>query len=147
MGTKRRAPHGLWPIAALAILLGLSLAPSPRLGAQDGATPGLGASPSPGAGADLLDVTGVDVLLLESFPVQVRAVVAGYFPDSCTELGSVTQERQDATIRVTITTTRPPDAVCAQVITEIEEIVPLEGEFPPGEYTLIVNEFTTTFTV
>lgn len=148
MAIVRRVPHSLWLITAAITLLVLSMAPSPRLGAQDGATPGVDlASPSPSADAALLEVTGVEVLFLESFPVQVRAVVTGYFPDSCTELGTITQQRDGSTIRVTITVTRPVDAVCAQVITEVEEIVPLDGDFPSGEYTLLVNAQTTTFTV
>ncbi len=148
MATVQRVPQALWLLTAAAALLVIGLAPSPRLGAQDGATPGLYvASPSPSADAALLPITGIDVLVLESFPVQVRAVVSGYLADSCTELGTVSQQREGSTIRVTITVTRPRDAVCAQVITDVEETVPLAGEFPPGEYTLLVNDQTTTFTV
>lgn len=99
------------------------------------------------ASETLLPISAVDVRVLDSNPAQVEAVVQGDLADSCTEVGLITQERQGATITVTILVTRPADAVCAAVITSVEQTIPLDGEFPPGEYTLQVNDQTVTFTV
>ena len=39
-------------------------------------------------------VESVEVLLMESFPLQARAVVSGYLPDGCTELAEISVERR-----------------------------------------------------
>ncbi len=86
-----------------------------------------------------MPVTDISVLILESFPYQIHIVVEGYLSDACTELNEITQRREDNTVYVHITTKRPKDAICAQVITEVAERVPLEGGFLPGRYKVIVN--------
>jgi hypothetical protein len=101
----------------------------------------------PAAVEGLAMVERIDVLILESFPVQVHAVVAGSLPDPCTELGAPTQGRDGNAISVTIPTTRDPEVVCAQVITPFEVTVPLAGEFPPGSYTVTVNGVAQAFQV
>ena len=95
----------------------------------------------------LLPVEAVEVQVLESFPVQVQAIVTGYLPDSCTELGATTQTRAGTDVTVTITVTRPAGALCAAVITPVEQVIALDGEFPPGSYTVTVNGLRQSFTV
>jgi hypothetical protein len=51
-----------------------------------------------------------------------------------------THRRADNTVYVNISTKRPNDAMCAQVITEVTIRVPLEGGFLPGRYKIIVND-------
>ena len=101
----------------------------------------------PAAGGNLLQVDTVEVLILESFPVQVNAVIGGTVPDACTEIGEIAQRRSDNAIELTITTTRDPAAFCAQVLTAVEETVALDGDFPAGEYTVTVNGVTESFRV
>jgi hypothetical protein len=110
---------------------------------QAGGTPVAGTPTS----ETLLPISAVDVRVLESDPVQVEAVVAGDLADSCTEVGAITQEREGTTVTVTIAVTRPADAICAAVITPVEQTISLDGDFPPGEYTLNVNDQTVTFSV
>jgi len=86
-----------------------------------------------------MPVTDISVQILESFPYQIHIVVEGYLSDACTELNEITQRREDNTVYVHITTKRPRDAICAQVIKEVTERVPLEGGFLPGRYKVIVN--------
>ena len=112
-------------------------------GADQTATVGVGA---PAEGAPL-QVDSVEVLILESFPVQVNLLARGTVPDACTEIGEVRQERAGNAVTVTIATTRDPAALCAQVLTAVEETIPLEGDFPPGEYTVPVNGVTQAFRV
>jgi hypothetical protein len=93
-------------------------------------------------------VESVELLMLESFPVQVRAVVKGYTPDSCTTISDIKQERESNTFNVTIITTRPADLMCAEVITPFEETIPLDVVgLKAGTYTVNVNGVSATFTL
>ena len=123
-----------------------------QIGEDDPATadpPAIDVAPTapPATDEPLLVVDRVDVYVLESAPVQIQAVVTGSLPDACTEIGEVVQQREGNTIVVSITTVRDPDAFCAQVITPVEEIVALKGEYPPGDYTVEVNGVVRPFRV
>jgi len=51
-------------------------------------------------------------------------------------------------IAVTIGTTRPADAVCATVLVDFEEVVPVDVlGLPAGTYTVDVNGVLATFTL
>ena len=117
-----------------------------------GVQPNEGAPVSPDpppaeVGGDLLQVDSVEVLILESFPVQVNVVVRGTVPDACTEVGEVSQERVDNEIEVLVYLNRDPNAFCAQVLTPVEETLSIPGDFPPGDYSVTVNGVTETFRV
>ena len=101
----------------------------------------------PPAGVGLAPVAGVEVLLLESFPVQVQVVVTGDLPDPCTTIGPIAQARNGNAVTVTLPTVRDPDAFCAQVLVPFTETVPLAGEFPAGDYTVSVNGVERAFRV
>ena len=91
-------------------------------------------------------VESIEILLLESFPIQVRVVAQGNLPDSCTEISEITRERDGDTFRVTITTSRPADAMCAQVLVPFEEVISLDVVgLPAGVYTVDVNGVSDTF--
>ncbi len=95
---------------------------------------------------ELAKVKDIEVVILESFPVQVDVVVYGEFPDSCTEIGKVTTIREGSTFVVTIITHRPSNAVCAQVITPFNRVVPLDVlGLKKGIYTVQVNDVRDTF--
>jgi pimeloyl-ACP methyl ester carboxylesterase len=91
-------------------------------------------------------VESIEILLLESFPIQVHVVARGNLHDSCTEIGEITKQRDGDTFRVTITTSRPADAMCAQVLVPFEEVISLDVVgLPAGVYTVNVNGVTDTF--
>lgn len=94
----------------------------------------------------MLQVESVDIVQLESLPVQVTARVTGTVPDACTGVDTVNQTRNGNDITVTITTVSHGE-VCAQVITRVTHDVRLTGGFPPGRYVLRVNGFETAFTI
>jgi len=95
---------------------------------------------------EVANVNDIEIMLLESFPVQVHVVARGEHPDSCTEVDKVTTRREGNTFFVTITTTRPADAMCAQVITPFEEIIPLDVVgLKAGVYVVDVNGVRDTF--
>lgn len=85
-------------------------------------------------------------MVLESFPVQVRAVVKGELPDGCTTIDAIDVSHDGNEFRLRVTTARPADAVCTQVIVLFEEIVPLEVRgLSAGEYRVVANGVATTF--
>jgi len=91
-------------------------------------------------------VTDIDILILESFPVQVNVVAKGYFPDSCTRIGMQIVGKGGNTFFVELKTSRPADVFCAQVITPFEEVIPLDVlGLKAGNYTVDVNGVTGTF--
>jgi inhibitor of cysteine peptidase len=91
-------------------------------------------------------VESVEIRILESMPVQVQVVATGYLADACTKMGEITQSRDGNTFNITIPTTRPADAACAEVITPFEEIIPLDvAGLTAGTYTVNVNGVTDTF--
>ena len=98
------------------------------------------------AAVSLANVNDIKILLLESFPVQIHAVARGEHPDSCTKVDKVVTRREGDTFFVTITTSRPADAMCAQVMTPFEEIVALDVVgLKAGVYTVDVNGVRDTF--
>lgn len=69
------------------------------------------------------------------------AVASGFLRDSCTTIHESTQTISDKSVGIVLTTTRPADEVCAQVIEEFSESIPIDmDELPNGEYTVTVNE-------
>jgi inhibitor of cysteine peptidase len=97
--------------------------------------------------ASVAVVKSIEILLLESFPLQVHAVLRGDLPDAgCTTIASVDQVRDGNTFKLNLITTTDPLALCAQALTPFEEVVPLEVQgLPAGTYTVQVGSVTQTF--
>jgi hypothetical protein len=95
---------------------------------------------------NLANVKNIKIMLLESFPVQINVVAKGLHSDSCTEIDKITTRREENTFFVTITASRPADAICAQVITPFEEVIALDVVgLEAGVYTVDVNGIRDTF--
>jgi hypothetical protein len=93
-------------------------------------------------------VESVDILTLESFPVQIRAEVEGYLPDGCSTLGDPVVRREGDVFIVTLPATRPADALCTTVIQPFAESVALDVYgLAAGTYGVIVNDVETSFTL
>lgn len=91
-------------------------------------------------------VDSIDILIMESMPVQVSVVARGNLPDGCTSIGQVTTERDDKTFVVTLTTKRPLDAMCTEALVPYEQTLPLDvAGLPAGVYTVTVNGVSDTF--
>ncbi|MHB1319244.1 MAG: hypothetical protein ACYCYF_11550 [Anaerolineae bacterium] len=91
-------------------------------------------------------VDTVDVLVMESFPVQVSIAVKGNLPDGCTELGEMDVTRDGTTFRVSVLTTRPEDAACTQALVPYELKIPLDVVgLDAGTYTVDVNGAMASF--
>jgi hypothetical protein len=70
-------------------------------------------------------VEEIEILILESFPVQVSVSAKGYLPNPCTRIGRIDVARTIyGDFDITINTLTSPDA-CIQVIEPFEEIISL----------------------
>jgi len=94
-------------------------------------------------------VESLNILILESFPVQVEVQVSGYLPDGCTELDEITAEREGQEFIITVRTRRPTgDIACTQALVPFEETVVLDVEgLEAGTYTVIAQEQEAAFTL
>jgi inhibitor of cysteine peptidase len=95
-------------------------------------------------------VKSIEILIMESFPVQAAVLARGELLDACTEIDQVNQDidLEKDTLWVEITTVRPTDEVCIQVLAPFEERIPLDVYgLPAGTYTVDVNGVTGTFTL
>ncbi len=91
-------------------------------------------------------VEDVEIQILESFPVQVHAVVRGHLPDGCTTIETISQQRTEDVFRVTIVTARPADAACTQALVPFEETIALDVVgLEAGTYRVNVNSVTERF--
>ena len=79
--------------------------------------------------------------------VPVEVLVKGAFPDACSELHQVEQQRAGNLILVTLTMRRPQGSVCASVLRPYRYYLDLEGTFVPGPYSLRLNDDTHAFVV
>jgi inhibitor of cysteine peptidase len=95
----------------------------------------------------LAPVEEIEIVILESFPVQINVIARGNLPDPCTEISEVLQEREGDTFFITIETYRYP-GFCIQLLTPFEEIIPLDVYgLPAGIYTVDVNGVQAIFSL
>ncbi|NOY99158.1 MAG: hypothetical protein GXP40_08150 [Chloroflexi bacterium] len=84
-------------------------------------------------------VDSVDILLMESYPIQIMLHISGHLPTPCHEL-RVTTAAPDGQNYINVTVYSVVDAQmeCVQVLRAFDANVSL-GSFPPGHYTIVVN--------
>jgi len=94
---------------------------------------------------ELANVEDIEMIILETFPVQVQLAASGYLPDPCTIIYQATQERTANHFLINISTYRLPGA-CIQIIVPFKEVIPLEVEgLSAGTYTVEVNGIKGSF--
>lgn len=80
-----------------------------------------------------------EVLLLESYPVQVRLSLKGTLSTPCHHLrAKVNLPDAQNRIQVEVYSLYNPDEICIQMLQEFETSIPL-GSFSKGSYTVWVN--------
>lgn len=85
-------------------------------------------------------IESIEIMVLESFPVQINVNVSGYLPDGCTSISGITEEKIDDTIFIKILTVRPADIACTQAIVPLNEVIALDVYgLKAGNYTVDVN--------
>ena len=94
-------------------------------------------------------VDSIQIMLLESFPVQVNVVARGMLSDDCTQLDQVIGQRSDNVFQVVLTTVRQPrPGGCSTDEVLFEEIIPLDVlDLDAGTYTVSVNGINGSFTL
>jgi inhibitor of cysteine peptidase len=95
-------------------------------------------------------VESIEILILESFPVQVMVQARGNLPDGCTRIDRIEKDRdvEKRILWVEMTTARPRDALCTQALVPFQENISLDVlGLPAGTYTVDVNGVTGTFTL
>lgn len=81
----------------------------------------------------------VDLLTLESFPLQFTLVLKGNLPTPCHDLRiAVSPPDAENKILVDVYSLANPDEICIQMLEPFEVNFPL-GSFAPGTYSLWVN--------
>ena len=94
-------------------------------------------------------VEALDILIMESFPVQVSVLVSGYLPDGCTELHEITVEQQQSTFILKLTSRRPTGEIaCTEALVPFEETVPLDVYgLEAGTYMVVAQDVAEIFTL
>ena len=101
--------------------------------------PAVPAQPTTPGGAIYVDSAGL--MVMESYPVQVRLWLAGNLPTPCHSLEyQVAAPDAQNRIHVTAYSTADPAAMCAQVLQPFEEsiAIPMEGT-ADGTYSVWLN--------
>ncbi|MBM3137271.1 MAG: hypothetical protein FJZ98_03670 [Chloroflexi bacterium] len=92
-------------------------------------------------------IESVDIMFLESFPLQVRILITGSLPDGCTTVYRAESAREEDRFTVRIFTLRERDAMCTQALVPFEISVALDVYgLPAGTYRVMVYDFVTEFT-
>jgi len=93
-------------------------------------------------------VDSLEILVLESFPVQVNVIASGSLPDSCTRLEEPIVEQVDNSFNIVLPTSRPADLVCTQALEPYDKVIQLDVEgLPAGTYTVTVNGVSDSFSL
>jgi len=93
-------------------------------------------------------VDSVEILLMETFPVEASAIVSGNLPDGCTDLYEIDVAREDQEFNLTVVTRRDPEGVCTMALEPFEETVDLDIEgLDAGTYTVIAQDQQAEFTL
>ncbi len=94
------------------------------------------------------NVDSIEILILESFPVQVNVRARGDLPDGCTTIDSVDTVQQGTTFNITITTLRETGELCTEALVPFEETVSLDVlGLSAGTYAVNVNGINGSFTL
>lgn len=92
-------------------------------------------------------IDAIDVLVLESFPVQIQLHVKGNLANYCLSLVPPVITRQDRMFRVQLNV-KSSQGACVQMLRPFEKNIPLDvNGLPAGTYTIDVNGMTETFTL
>jgi inhibitor of cysteine peptidase len=106
------------------------------------------AVPTPAVGSYAAPVQSIQVLVMESYPVQVAAVLRVMLSATCDKVGETPVEYADRTFRITVVAVSPLDHGCAPAIEPVEVRVPLDTRgLAPGDYTVRAGDVSAVFTL
>ena len=94
------------------------------------------------------NVDSIEILILESFPVQVNVRARGDLPDGCTTIDSVDTAQNGTSFTITITTLRQTGELCTEALVPFEETISLDVlGLSAGTYAVNVNGINGSFTL
>ena len=93
-------------------------------------------------------VERLELDVMESMPVQVRAKISGHFSLSCTILEDVTVLRQENSFIVQFHPVKNVETPCVEASVPFSETITLDvAGLPAGSYTLVAGEQVQSFTL
>jgi len=94
-----------------------------------------------------VNVSSSELIIMESYPLQVNLLVKGALPTPCHHLrAEIHEPDQENSIHVDLYSLVEPDLACIQVIEPFDEKIPL-GTYPDGTYSVYLNgEWVGEFT-
>ena len=96
----------------------------------------------------LAQVNDVQIVIAESFPVQIFVTASGYLPDGCTKIDGVSDRRDGNTFYITVATINNGQDVCIEIAPRWEERFALDVfGLSAGEYVVDINGFKSSFTL
>ena len=96
----------------------------------------------------LATVESVQVLTLESFPVQINVLARGVLTNNCTTISDIVSQRDGSAFTVAVTTVQEAGQICTQTVQPFEETIALDVlDLPAGTYTVSVNGVSGSFTL
>jgi hypothetical protein len=90
------------------------------------------------AGRLPVEVESVEMLQLESYPVQLMLHVTGWLPNPCSDPAWVVTDPGPVVLKVELVAVPQADDACIQVLAPFEVNIPL-GPQPAGAYRIILN--------
>ncbi len=89
-------------------------------------------------------IESVEVVILESFPVQVQVLIRGSLPNACTLLDQINQANNGASFDIAVSTVRQTDVMCAEQRQPFDQTAALDVVgLPAGTYTVNVSSANT----
>jgi hypothetical protein len=103
----------------------------------------LGHTPTPEAAAGPIYIDGADLLIMESYPVQISLHLTGNLPTPCHEFHfsyQIGTPKDRFRVDFTVWSESDPGRLCAQVLEPFNENLALPmGGAPDGTYTVWLN--------
>jgi inhibitor of cysteine peptidase len=88
----------------------------------------------------------IEIIVQESFPIQVTVIAKGELPNDCISIDQVTQVRKDNLFTIELLMQEHSNQICTMLKKPYETIVSLDIEgFQAGIYTVKVNEISKIF--
>jgi inhibitor of cysteine peptidase len=146
---KQRSKGWIWIALLGLVLVGAACAQAPQAGgksSQGSAGDTTGSGSGPGGEGTVVYVDEIELLLMESFPIQVSVVVRGNLANGCVVLDGITAERTGDGFALQ-TAAHKEGEFCTQALVPFEERVSLEVRgLKAGTYAVTAGEASAEFT-
>lgn len=94
------------------------------------------------------DIENFDFILNPDQPNLIKVEARGVFPDGCTSIEDISQERVDDIFYITITTFRTEDAICTLALAQFKVTFGIDiWGLDSGLYTVLVNDISKSFEI